>query len=240
MPPPAAAMNAPDLRTRLIALNVGKAVPYTRAGSRSAIDKRAVAGPVRVTLLGLAGDEQGDLRVHGGPDKAIHHYPYDHYPAWRDSVAHPLLQQPGAFGENFATLGWTEATVHFGDIMQAGTAVLQVSQGRQPCWKLNDRFNEPQMARWLQSTGRTGWYYRVLEEGTVATGDELRLRQRPFPRWPLARLTDMLFNRTLDLPLLREAAQLPLPASWLKVVNNRLQREEVESWSRRLDGPERG
>lgn len=231
-------MNTTDTVTRLLSVNVGKVVAYTRPGSSSAIDKRPATGPMRVTTLGLADDEQGDLRVHGGPDKAIHHYPFDHYAAWRENVDHPLLQQPGAFGENFATLGWTESNVHFGDIVQAGTAVLQVSQGRQPCWKLNDRFKEPRMARWVQSSGRTGWYYRVLEEGTVSSGDALRRLQRPFPNWPLTRLTCMLFDRTLEVDVLREAATLPLPPSWLKVVQQRLQRGEVESWQRRLEGPQ--
>jgi MOSC domain-containing protein YiiM len=224
--------------TPLLTLHVGRVQPYTRPGSTSAIAKHPVDGRRRITTLGLADDEQADLRVHGGVDKAIHHYPLDHYAAWRAEIAHPLLDAAGAFGENFSTLGWTEETIHFGDIVQAGSAVLQVSQGRQPCWKLNDRFDQPHMARRLQATGRTGWYYRVLEAGAIAAGDPLMVLERPYPRWPLSLLMDMLFQRTLDLELLRSASELPLPPSWKKLIDHRLERNEVESWKKRLDGPE--
>lgn len=227
-----------DPSTPLLSLHVGKVRPYTRAGTTSAIAKSPVGGRLRITTLGLAGDEQADLRVHGGVDKAIHHYPLDHYAAWRQEIAHPLLDSAGAFGENFSTQGWTEASVHFGDIVQAGSAVLQVSQGRQPCWKLNDRFGQPDMARRLQSTGRTGWYYRVLEEGAISAGDRLIVLERPYPQWPLSLLMDMLFQRTLDLALLRSASVLPLPPSWKKLIEHRLARNEVESWQKRLEGPD--
>lgn len=226
------------LSTQLLTLHVGKVQPYTRACTTSAIGKYPVSTRLRVSSLGLVGDEQADLRVHGGVDKAVHHYPFEHYAAWRQQISHPLLYSPGAFGENFSTVGWTEDTIHLGDVVQAGSAVLQVSQGRQPCWKLNDRFGEPKMASWLQSTGKTGWYYRVLEEGAVAGGDALILLERPYPTWPLGRLMDMLFRRTLDLELLRSAQELPLPPSWQKLIQSRLSKNEVESWKKRLDGPD--
>jgi len=225
--------------TPLLALLIGRAVPYTRPGSRSGIAKRPVDGALEIDLTGLRGDEQGDLRVHGGPDKAVHHYPFDHYAAWRGELVHPLLDAPGAFGENFSTLGWTEQTVCIGDVVQAGTAVLEVSQGRQPCWKLNDRFDVPDMARRLQASGRSGWYYRVLEPGQVRSGDSLRLLQRPHPGWPLARLLEMLYRRMLDHDLLQEAATLPLPESWMRLIHNRLRTASVEAWDKRLDGPAR-
>ncbi|NVJ03616.1 MOSC domain-containing protein, partial [Myxococcus sp. AM009] len=129
-----------------------------------AIDKRPVRDAVEVGINGIVGDEQGDLRVHGGPDKAIHHYPFDHYAAWQADIgAQPLLAQPGAFGENVSTTGITEADICVGDRLRAGSVMLEVSQLRQPCWKLNDRFNTRDMARRVQHTARTGWYYRVLE-----------------------------------------------------------------------------
>ena len=152
------------------AVLAGRAVAFTRSGSRSAIAKTELRGPQRVTLLGIAGDEQGDPRVHGGPDKAVHHYPADHYARWRADVgAHPLLEAPGAFGENISTHDVTEASVHLGDRFRLGTALVEVSQSRQPCWKLSDRFAIADMARRVQDSGRTGWYYRVLEEGVVVT-----------------------------------------------------------------------
>lgn len=224
--------------TPLLTLLTGKAVPYTRPGSCSAIAKTAVPGPSRVTFTGIAGDEQGDLRVHGGIDKAIHHYPLDHYAFWKRELHSPLLETPGAFGENLSTLGWTEDSVHLGDVIRAGTAVLEVSQGRQPCWKLNDRFGHPRVAAMVQSTGRTGWYYRVKQEGVVAPGDELVRIERPFPDWPLSRLITLLFDKTLDPALLESASQLPLPASWMKLIHHRMEKNQVESWQKRLEGPQ--
>ena len=131
----------------LLAVCVGAVQAYAR-GSRSGIDKRPVVGRVRATVLGLVGDAQGDLRVHGGPDKAIHHYPQEHSAHWQAVLgAHPLLHVPGAFGENLHTRGLTEADVCLGDHWRVGEALLEVSQARQPCWKLNERFARADMAR---------------------------------------------------------------------------------------------
>jgi len=216
---------------------VGKAVPFTRPGSRSAIAKTAVRGPQRVATLGIGGDEQGDLRVHGGRDKAIHHYPMDHYPAWQGDIGrHPLLDSPGAFGENISTSGMTEELVCLGDRYRLGTALVEVSQSRQPCWKLSDRFAVPDMARRVQDTGRTGWYYRVIEDGHVQQGDRIALETRPHPRWSLARLIDLLYQRAIDPSVLREVLALPLVPSWRVLFERRLERGAVEDWRKRLTG----
>lgn len=222
------------------ALLAGAAVPYTRPGSRSAIAKSPRTGPVWIGELGLEGDEQGDPRVHGGPDKAVHHYPFDHYAAWRAELGElPVLAAPGAFGENVSTRGLDESSVCLGDRYALGGAVLEVSQGRQPCWKLNDRFGVPDMARRVQDTGRTGWYYRVLEPGSARAGDAFRLLERPFADWPLARLMQLLARRVLEPAPLREALELPLVPSWRRVLERRLASSEVEDWGRRIDGPPR-
>lgn len=222
------------------AVLTGRAVDYTRPGSRSAIDKRAVEGPVRIGPEGLAGDEQGDRRVHGGPDKAIHHYPRDHYASWQGEVgAHALLQAAGAFGENISTAGITEADVCLGDRLRLGSALVEVSQARQPCWKLSDRFGIADMARRVQDSGRSGWYYRVLETGTVQAGDTLALVDRPHPHWPLPRLSELLYRRTLDRDELHGALALPLVPSWRKLFERRLQQGDTESWDSRLGGPAR-
>ncbi len=222
------------------ALLVGRAVPYTREGTSSAIAKEVVTGPVRIGVLGIEGDEQGDPSVHGGRDKAVHHYPFDHYAAWRTELGDlALLERPGAFGENLSTRGTTEADVCLGDRLQAGSAVLEISQPRQPCWKLADRFGLKLMPRLVQDRVRTGWYYRVLEPGSVAAGDSLTLLERPFPGWPIRKLVELLYKNSLDRDLLREAVTLPLPPSWTKLVEGRLARGRVEDWSSRLDGPAR-
>ena len=222
------------------AVLTGRAVDYTRPGSRSAIDKQPLAGPVSIGELGFAGDEQGDRRVHGGPDKAIHHYPRDHYASWQGEVgAHALLQAAGAFGENISTAGITEADVCLGDRLRLGSALVEVSQARQPCWKLSDRFGIADMARRVQDSGRSGWYYRVLETGTVQAGDTLVLVDRPHPHWPLPRLSELLYRRTLDRDELHGALALPLVPSWRKLFERRLQQGDTESWDSRLGGPAR-
>lgn len=216
----------------------GAAVPFgDRPDTRSAIAKQAVAGPVPVDAAGLQGDEQGDTRIHGGPDKAVHQYPLDHYALWRSELGDlPVLDQPGAFGENIASTGVAEADLCWADRIRMGSVLLEVTQTRQPCWKLNTRFGQRDMALRLQRTGRTGWYYRVLQPGTVQAGDAIALAARPHPAWPLARVIGVLYHRTLDAALLVELAQLPLPTSWQKLVAMRLDQGAVEDWSRRTEG----
>ncbi|HBK45810.1 MAG TPA: MOSC domain-containing protein [Xanthomonadaceae bacterium] len=218
----------------------GRALDYTRPGSRSAIAKSPVPGPVEVGAQGLQGDEQGDRRVHGGVDKAVHHYPREHYAAWRAELGgHPLLERAGAFGENLSGQGLTEADVCLGDRFRLGTALVEVSQLRQPCWKLSDRFAVADMARRVQDTGRTGWYYRVLEPGRVAAGDRIELLERRHPAWPLARIAEVLYRRRTEPQLIRELLALPLVPSWRTLFERRLAQGAVESWDSRLQGPNR-
>lgn len=201
--------------------------------------RRPVAGPVRVTFLGLTGDSVGDTKVHGGPDKAIHLYPHDHYPVWamEQPAMAPFLSQPGAFGENLSVAGVTEADVCLGDVVALGTARLQVAQLRQPCWKLGVRFGLPILPRLVQKTGRTGWYYRVLEEGQVQAGDDLRLIDRPNPAWTLARALCTLYVDTLNRDALTELSTLTGASAGLqRLAANRLANAAVEDWERRLGG----
>ncbi|MGE7154888.1 MOSC domain-containing protein [Methylorubrum rhodesianum] len=223
------------MRIVIGAVLTGRVAPLGTAAS--AIAKTAVRGPVAVGPLGLAGDAQADRRVHGGPEKAVHHYALDHAAAWRaDLPGLPdLLERPGAFGENFSTVGLTERDVCVGDLWRAGSALLQVSQARQPCFKLNLRFAVPDMARRVQASGRTGWYYRVIEEGIVSAGDALELVGRPHPDWPMSRLLHHLYVDRLDAAALREIAGLAfLTPSWRTLAARRLASGAVEDWRRRL------
>ncbi len=224
-----------DAAISLQAVLTGRAQPF--AHTRSAIDKAPVAGKVRIDALGLVGDEQGDRVAHGGVDKAVHHYAFEHYAGWRDELAASgaLLEAPGAFGENFSTLGITEADVCIGDVYEVGDAVLQVSQARQPCWKLDVRFGARGMARKVQRSGRTGWYYRVLHAGEAAAGDTLRLIERPHPDWTLERLLRIFYVDMLDYDALREIAAIEVLApNWRKLAARRIEARCVESWARRL------
>lgn len=221
-----------------IILLTGPVRPLPGSDQPSGIDKRPVSGPLDLGPEGFAGDEQGDRRVHGGPEKAVHHYPFDHYPAWRaDLGPHPLLTAPGAFGENISTEGMTEANVAVGDIFRLGTALVQVSQGRQPCWKLTQRFGVPKLARMVQDSGRTGWYYRVLQPGRVAPGDSLDLLDRLAPDWTLQRLWRALYVDRLNLDELQRIAALDVLAEgWRRYAIRRLASGRVEDWSKRLEG----
>lgn len=220
------------------ALLVGDVSPLGDRGVPSGIDKRGVARPLRILREGLEGDAQGDRANHGGPDKAVHHYPFEHYAAWREAIGpHRLLERPGAFGENLSTTGLGEATVALGDVFRLGGATLAVSQGRQPCFRLNLRFGRPDMARRVQESGRTGWYYRVVEEGVAAPGDALVLIDRPLPDWPLKRLLATLYSDMLNRDeLAAMAALVTLPEKWRRLAARRLESGRVEDWGRRLTG----
>lgn len=219
-------------------LLTGRAAPLPGSDTLSGIDKTPVTRPLTLGAQGFEGDEQADRRVHGGIEKAVHHYPQDHYADWRAELGDlPALAMPGGFGENLSTRGPTEMTVAVGDVFRLGTALLQVSQGRQPCWKLNHRFGVPDMARRVQQAGRTGWYYRVLQTGTVTPGDRLELIDRLAPDWTLRRLWHALYVDRMNLVELEGIAELDVLAEgWRKYALRRLESRRVEDWSARLDG----
>lgn len=198
----------------------GQPARFTDQGDFSAIAKTPLGGSVRVGFLGLEGDAQADLSVHGGPDKAIHHYPRDHYPFWQDALGNPpLLDAAGAFGENVSTRGIDETVVCIGDRFRLGTALVEISQGRQPCWKLDHRFDGAKVLARVVRTGRSGWYYRVIEEGAVTRGDALDLVERPEPAWSVARVFALLIagGAKGDPAAVRALAELaPLSESWRK------------------------
>ena len=221
-----------------ITLLTGHARQLPGSDALSGIMKTLADGPLRLGPEGFEGDEQADRRVHGGVEKAVHHYPLDHYPLWRDELGErSALDAAGGFGENISATGLTENTIAVGDIFRLGTALVQVSQGRQPCWKLNHRFGVPDMARRVQQTGRTGWYYRVLEQGVVATGDRLTLVDRIAPDWTLRRLWRALYVDRLNLDELEGMAALDVLAEgWRKYAVRRLASGRVEDWRNRLDG----
>lgn len=198
------------------ALLTGIPVPF-RDSDYSAIAKQPVSGAVRIGWLGLAGDSVADPVHHGGWDKAIHLYPQDHYGWWRErKPGHPLLEKPGAFGENIASHGMTEEEVCLGDRFSLGSAVVEVSHGRQPCWKLDHRFGARDVMATIVKTARCGIYFRVLREGEAEAGVMMELLERPLPQWSIARVFRLLIGgghkgepdavRTLtDMPVLAEA-----------------------------------
>lgn len=221
-----------------VTLLIGRARPLSDGSALSGIAKTPVGGPLLLRPEGLAGDEQADRRVHGGPEKAVHHYPREHYSDWaRDLGPLPLLGTVGAFGENISTTGLTETDTAVGDVFRLGGAILQVSQGRQPCWKLSRRFGVPDMARRVQDSGRTGWYYRVLQGGIVAPSDRLQRIDRLAPDWSLARLWRALYVDRMNRDELAGIAALDVLAEgWRRYAIRRLDSGRVEDWSARLEG----
>ncbi|MCV0382029.1 MAG: MOSC domain-containing protein [Erythrobacter sp.] len=178
----------------LLALCVGQPRPF-RGDEFSAIDKQPVEGCVTLGRLGLEGDAVADHKHHGGAEMAVHHYARDHNAMWRAWLGdHPLLDAPAPFGENLATEGWTEANVHIGDRFRIGTALLEVSQPRKPCWKIEHRFERKGMVARILETRACGWYYRVLEEGTAQAGDRVERIGSGHGDWSVARVFGALYG----------------------------------------------
>ena len=220
-------------------IRIGPVAEIGHSGIVSAIGKCPLEAPVRIELTGPLGDQHAD-RFHGGPEKAVLQYDSGHYAAWQAEFADiaPAFQ-PGGFGENFVGSGLSEATVCVGDTVRVGSVLLQVSESRQPCFKLNHRFGKDGISRRSQESGRTGWFYRVLEPGEVAAGDAIAVVDRPLPDWPVARLQRYLYHLTDDLDMARLLSELPhLSPGFRALFAKRVESGRVENWESRLsNGP---
>ena len=198
--------------------------------------KEPVVGRVRLAATNLDGDGQADLVHHGGMDKAVLAYSADHYPSWRQSMGNPLLPF-GAFGENFTVERLTEAYMCIGDTWRIGDeAVVQVSQPRQPCWKLARRWQMKSLPLEVQKTGRTGWYFRVLTEGIVLAGMPLILLERPHPMWTVERANQVMHSKSGEIAAALELAAIPhLAESWRTTLTRRAEKIFPDS-AKRLIG----
>ena len=204
------------MKRTVIAICTGTARPFNGAET-SAIVKRPREGAVQLLNEGFAPDEQADRRVHGGPEKAVHLYPLDHHDVWReeleDKAALALLDQPGAFGSNLSVTDMDEHTVFIGDRFRIGSpgkgAVIEVNQPRQPCWKVDHRFGIKGMTARIVETGRSGWYFRVIEEGVAQAGDPLERIEDGERDWSVARVFTALIQGKASREELQELAALP-------------------------------
>ncbi len=178
---------------------LGNANSATRADGPwfSGIGKVPVVSSVWVGPTNLTGDGQADLENHGGPDKAVLVYHAGHYSRWRAELQRPDLPY-GGFGENLTVTGFSEENVCIGDIYGLGPVRLQVSQPRSPCWKLARRWQVADLVARVQATGRTGWYSRVLTEGSIEPGLPITLLERPYPQWTVALASRIMARRTHD------------------------------------------
>lgn len=229
---------------KLLSIQVGlpKAVggPNPASEWTTGFFKEPVSGPIWAGTTNLAGDGQGDLRVHGGADKAINLYPFEHYAYWLNELEIQKLSK-GAFGENLTTTGAVEADVCIGDIFEIGGATrgsVQISQPRQPCWKLSRRWNIKDLAARVERTGRTGWYFRVLREGSIDPGGELRLVARSHPEWTVSLANEVMHRRKEDFEVARRLAECPaLSQSWKNSLSRRAQTTTNADTSPRLRDP---
>ena len=170
----------------------------------SAIHKQQVTGFIYLNKENLVGDQQADLSVHGGLDKAVYAYTKQHYAYWQQPIG--LLRRPrirlsnepqGAFGENLCLTGADENSIFIGDTFQCGEAILQVSQPRQPCWKLGHKFKQKRLPQWVISSGYTGWYLRVLQEGELCAGMPLKKIESGCSLWSVNRCNQLFYARGL-------------------------------------------
>lgn len=213
-----------DLPIAVLGLYAGGIAPLA-GGRPSAIVKRPLAGEVQLGPLGLAGDAQADRRLHGGPDKALHQFPSEHYAQLaRAFPAIGELLAPGSIGENVSSLGMTEATVCLGDVYAFGAARIQVTQPRSPCGKIDRRYGVDGLARYIQQQGCCGWYFRVLDAGSVRAGARLELLEREDEAISLAEFHATMRDARPPLArLARLAGMEALGRDWLRKLRGRLE-----------------
>jgi len=214
---------------KLVSLNVARPrlIVYQGKTINTGIFKEPVAGPVQLRTLNLDGDRQADLTVHGGPNKAVYGYPSEHYPFWRREL--PGVNLPwGMFGENFTTSGLAEDELHVGDRFQIGSAIVMVRQPRMPCYKLAAKFRRDDMLERFLVSGRSGFYFSVEQEGSVAVDDEFQLLKRNDPGITIAEMNRIIARDRYNQDLLHKAiATAPLPEHWREYFSERLDRPVV-------------
>ena len=201
---------------KLISLNVGlpKLVLHHGEPVSTGIFKQPVTNRIALRKLNLDGDRQADLSVHGGPEKAVYAYPSEHYECWKSEF--PEMDLPwGMFGENFTTEGMFESEQNIGDIYKVGSATVMVTQPRMPCYKLGIKFGRGDILRRFLQSGRTGFYFSVLEEGEVGVGDQLELLQKINEGVKVSDITRLYVSDKYDAALLRRAIETEaLPENW--------------------------
>ncbi len=198
--------------------------------------KAPVAGPLWLSSTGLAGDGQADTEHHGGPHKAVCAYPAAHYAYWHRALERTNFPW-GSFGENFTVAELTETDVCIGDVWALGDALVQVSQPRQPCWKLARRWQIKDLALQVQQTGYTGWYFRVLREAHVEPGMTMTLAERSEPNWTLAAANHVMHHDQHNRDAAAALAAVPtLSPSWKLTLTNRAEKDIQPNQQQRLEG----
>ena len=212
---------------KIISVNVGlpREVVWKGITVRTAIFKVPVAGTVAIRELNLAGDQQADLTVHGGSEKAVYVYPIEHYEYWRKQLPDVSFSW-GAFGENLTTEGLSEDTLCIGDLLRAGSAILQVTQPRMPCYKLQLRFNRDDMIKRFLVSGRSGFYLSVIEPGDVGPGSRVEILDRDRDSVTISDIVRLYLGQARDPELLQRATNVTsLPENWKTQLRLRAQNQ---------------
>ena len=209
---------------KVLSVNVGlpRDVDWQGRRVRTSIWKSPVDGAVRVATLNLDGDQQSDLSVHGGTEKAVYCYPSEHYSYWRREL--PDTELPwGVFGENLTTEGLLEDKVQIGDRLRIGSARFAVTQPRLPCFKLGIRFDRADIVKRFLRSGRTGFYLAVLQEGDVAAGNSIEYVARAEHGVMVSDIVALYSTDAQNQDLLRRVSELSaLPESWRDYFRKRL------------------
>lgn len=204
------------MRASILSVQTGLSQPLGPDKVPSAFVKTARDGAVKVERLGLDGDEQADLIAHGGPEKAVYGYAASHYPAWAKEF--PALADHfvgGAMGENLTIAGMDEGDICVGDVHAIGSVLLQVCQPRQPCFKFAAAHKNKLLPKAMVRLGYSGWYYRVLQAGSLKAGDPLTLHDRPCPDFPFPRLVQIVYRGGAKPDELARMANMPeLASQW--------------------------
>jgi MOSC domain-containing protein YiiM len=209
---------------KIVSVSVGlpREIQWRGKTVTTSIFKAPVSGRVPVKRLNVDGDQQSDLSVHGGADKAVYVYPSEHYAFWREELPGAALPW-GAFGENFTTEGLLEHAIHIGDRLRIGSAEFSVTQPRMPCFKLGIRFDRADMVKRFLASGRTGFYLSVFREGAVATGDAITVMAHDDGALSVADIVGLYTADGTNQDLLRRASDLPaLPEGWRDYFRKRL------------------
>ncbi|WP_260954354.1 MOSC domain-containing protein [Pseudomonas citri] len=185
-------------------------------GQCTGIFKRSLTEAARVELHGIVGDQHGDTRVHGGPEKAVHQYAAQNYARLAQAFGQSAEQLlAGSLGENISAFGLSECNVYVGDVFRIGTSVMQVSQPRSPCWKINHRFDAEHMSMFVANERITGWYYRVLQPGFIEAGSQIELLERHTERFSIDWFWQVQLSHRPDIDELLALASAPgLAADW--------------------------
>ncbi len=219
---------------KILSINVSlpKEIDFEGQKVTTGIFKEPIEGRIMLRTLNLDGDKQADLTVHGGPDKAVYAYPIEHYEFWRK--VYPDMEMPnGMFGENFTIEGLMESEVSVGDAFKIGSSKVIATQPRMPCYKLGVKFGRMDVLKKFLASGRSGIYFKVLEEGEVGAGDSIVQIKKDTNRVGISDIVRLYASDREDIKTMRRAVKVEaLPEGWKHYFFEQIRRVEKKSGQR--------